>query len=236
MIFFQLKLIILEELMHKEHHFSNRLSWLRAAVMGANDGIISMSGLVLGLASSSMDKGVVFLAALTGLIAGALSMGVGEYISVSSQSDSEKADIKREEKALSDSPKEEFKELVAAYEKKGLSSELATKVARELSDKDALKAHLSEELNYDEDYKAMPFQAGIVSLIAFFIGGGIPVSLALLSDKISIYLYPTTILSLVLLGFVSAKLGGVAPLKSILRVTLLGLLVLFLSQFISSFY
>ncbi len=204
--------------------------------MGANDGIVSMSGLVIGLASSSMDQRDIFFAAFTGLIAGALSMGVGEFISVSSQSDSEKADIKREKKALSESPQEEFDELVSAYEKKGLSSKLAFDIARELTDKDALKAHLSEELNYDSEYRAKPFQAAIVSLMAFFVGGGIPVAISSFSEDISSLIYPTTILTLIILGFSSARIGGVNPLRSILRVTLLGLLVLILSQAISTFY
>lgn len=222
--------------MHKEHHFSNRLSWLRAGVMGANDGIISMSGLVVGLASSSITSEAVFLGALTALIAGALSMGVGEFISVSSQADSELADIQREQQALTENPEEELQELVMAYKNKGLSTELAEKVAHELSKSNPLKAHLAEELNYDEDYKAQPWQAAFVSLVAFLIGGGIPVLVSYLSQNLLVVIYPMTILALILLGYISAKMGGVSPLKAILRIVVLGVAVLVLTQILGSLY
>jgi VIT1/CCC1 family predicted Fe2+/Mn2+ transporter len=222
--------------MNKEHHFSNRLGWIRAGVLGANDGIISMSGLVMGLGASQLPRESLIFSSLSALLAGALSMWAGEFISVSSQADSEKEDIKREKEALKKYPKEEFLELVRAYQNKGISEQTAHLVAKELTEKDALKAHLAEELNYDDEYKAAPWQAAFVSFFSFLLGGSVPTIIALFIDNIVFWSYPITIFALIILGYVSSKLGGVSPLKGILRITFIGLAILFITNYLGSFF
>jgi VIT1/CCC1 family predicted Fe2+/Mn2+ transporter len=222
--------------MHEEHHFSNRLGWIRAAVMGANDGIISMSGLVMGLAATQISKENLILSSISALFAGAFSMWAGEYISVSSQADSEKSDIQREMQSLEENPREEFLELVDAYKEKGLSDKLSHEVAKELTEKDALKAHLLEELNYDDEYKAAPWQAAFVSFFSFLIGGAVPTLVAIFIDKITLWSYPITLIALIILGYSSARLGGVTPLKGILRITIVGMGILALTNFLGSLY
>lgn len=222
--------------MHKEHHFSTNSSWLRAAVLGANDGIISMSGLVVGLTATGTETENVILGSVSALIAGAISMFAGEYISVSSQADSEKEDIKREKQSLLENPEEEFQELVQVYEEKGLSSKLAYEVATELTKTNPLKHHLKEEINYEEGDKANPLQAGFVSFTSFLIGGGMPTLLVIVTEKVLVLIYPVTLIGLALLGYFSARTGGVPPLRPIFRITSVGIFVLLLTQFIGNLY
>lgn len=204
--------------------------------MGANDGIISMAGLVVGLTSTGTDKENIILGTVSALIAGAISMWAGEYISVSSQSDSEKEDIKREIKSLAENPKEELAELSQAYVEKGLSLELAQEVAKELTKHNALEAHLKEEINYEHDAKANPWQAAFVSFFAFMIGGGIPTIVIFFTDNILAFVYPTTLLALSILGYFSSKMGGVPVLKPLLRIVSMGVFVLALTHYLGTLY
>ena len=157
-----------------EHHFSHRSPQIRAAVLGANDGIISIAGVMMAIVAAGADLKQTSLTVLSALIAGALSMGVGEYISVSSQLDTEKADIEREKLAHKNNPQTELNELIEIYEEKGLSHELAREVATELSKKNAVELHLKEELGLEPDNLSGPISAAIISFLAFSLGGGLP--------------------------------------------------------------
>jgi VIT1/CCC1 family predicted Fe2+/Mn2+ transporter len=220
--------------MRAEHHYANRLGWIRAAVLGANDGIISMAGLVVGLEATELSTGAVSIATWSALIAGALSMGVGEYISVSSQADSEKYDVLREKRALEQFPEQELRELTQAYVAKGISPALAGQVAKELTQVDALSVHVKEELNYDTDHRAKPFQAAVYSFLAFLVGGVIPAACIFFDYRNLVY--PITIMALSMLGCFSAKLGGVPPLKPTFRVVILGLSVMLMTHLLGALY
>lgn len=159
----------------EEPHFINRSGWLRAAVLGANDGIVSVSALVVGVAAASPDPRAVMIAGVAGLTAGAMSMAAGEYVSVSSQSDIEHADIKREKIALAEMPEEEFEELVAIYRARGLSEGTARTVATELSEKDALAAHIRDELGLSDIHTANPLQAAFASGSMFSVAAAVPI-------------------------------------------------------------
>lgn len=215
----------------KEHHYSNKSPFLRAGVLGANDGIISMSGVIAVIAAADGTPDQIKLTVLSALVAGALSMGAGEYISVSSQLDSEKADIKKEKAALKSMPEEELNELVESYLEKGLNRELATKVAVELTKNNALKHHLVEEVGLDPDDLASPSKAALISFLSFIIGGGIPSTVPFVFDlgEIELYTYMFCLVSLLLLGFVSSRFSGSSGVISILRVVFAGVVVLFLS-------
>ena len=160
--------------MHNENYYIHRIGWLRAAVLGANDGILSTTSLVIGIAAASDTRMPIVLSALAGLVAGALSMAAGEYVSVSSQSDIERADLKREKKALEDNPEEELIELAEIYEGRGLSKELALQVAKEFSEKNTLDAHARYELGINEKTQPKPFQAARSSGLSFVAGGILP--------------------------------------------------------------
>ncbi|MDA8792752.1 VIT family protein [Bacteriovoracaceae bacterium] len=220
-----------------EHHFTHRSPLIRAAVLGANDGIISMSGVLMAVVSAGADQSQITLTTMSALIAGALSMGAGEYISVSSQLDSEKADILREQKALQDHPKDELNELIQNYQAKGLDHALATQVAKQLTNKNALKTHLQEELGLEEGDLSQPKTAAIISFSAFAIGGGIPglLSILLRPEQITTWIYPLTLTCLGTLGYLSSKLGGVPPFKGTVRVLLMGIGVLILTQIIGQY-
>ncbi|TFL17032.1 VIT1/CCC1 transporter family protein [Jannaschia formosa] len=195
-------------------HYVNRSNWLRAAVLGANDGIVSVSSLVVGVAAADPAPRAVMIAGVAGLVAGAMSMAAGEYVSVSSQSDIERADIKREEAALEETPEAEFEELVAIYEARGLSRATAETVARELTEKDALAAHVRDELGLSEAHQANPLQAALASGATFSLAASVPVLAAWLSPASAII--PTvlvvTVLALAVLGALGAK-AGAAPLR-----------------------
>jgi VIT1/CCC1 family predicted Fe2+/Mn2+ transporter len=214
-----------------EKHYIHRSNWLRAAVLGANDGIISISSLAIGVATASISREPVLLATIAGLVAGALSMAAGEYVSVSSQTDIEKADIEREKLELQEMPEKELEILSQIYEKRGLSQETAAKVAKELTQFDALGSHIRDELGITEINQAKPIQAAFASGAAFCLGGLLPLLVILLSPmNIMVYsLYSFTILALILLGFISARTGGSSIFKSILRIVVWGSLAMGIS-------
>lgn len=208
---------------HPEFHkgfSSGRLNWLRASVLGANDGIVSIAGLTIGVASATTDKQIIFTAAVAGIIAGALSMAAGEYVSVSSQKDSEKAQLEMEKYELKHFPKEELVELTQIYKNKGLTPATAKKVAAELTDNNALKAHSDAELGIDAEELISPWDAAIASALSFLAGSIIPASFILLTPE-SIRIQATfvsVLAALALTGYLGAKIGGANPMRAVLRV------------------
>jgi len=207
-----------------ENHFIHRSNWLRAVVLGANDGILSTTSLAIGIAAASNFREPVVLATLAGLVAGSLSMAAGEYVSVSSQTDVEEADIDREKQELAEMPELELERLTEIYEKRGLKKNTALIVAKELTDHDALGAHLRDELGLDEMRKANPIQAALASGAAFTLGGILPllVSVFLPLQQLEYYLYGFAIVFLTILGALAAKTGGSSIKKAILRITFWG--------------
>ncbi|MGB3467638.1 MAG: VIT family protein [Cyclobacteriaceae bacterium] len=207
-----------------DNHFIQRSNWLRAAVLGANDGILSTASIAIGVAAASDLRESVVLATLAGLVAGALSMAAGEYVSVSSQTDIEKADIEREKIELDETPQLELQMLAGIYEKRGLKSETALQVARELTAHDALAAHVRDELGINETTRANPIQAAFASGAAFTVGGVLPFAITLLSPlkHMEYMLYGFAIIFLMLLGALAAKTGGSSVIKAIIRITFWG--------------
>lgn len=201
-------------------HYITRSNWLRAAVLGANDGIVSVSSLVVGVAAADPSPRAVLIAGAAGLAAGAMSMAAGEYVSVSSQSDTERADIERERVALRETPEAEFEELKAIYVERGLSDPTAEAVARELTEKDALAAHVRDELGLSDIHAANPLQAAVASGLTFSVAAAVPVIAAWLAPASVII--PTvlivTVLALVVLGALGAKAGAAPVLPAVLRV------------------
>jgi vacuolar iron transporter family protein len=214
-----------------ESHFIHRSNWLRAAVLGANDGIISISSLAIGVATASTTRAPILLATIAGLVAGALSMAAGEYVSVSSQTDIEKADIEREKQELEEMPEEELNILAQIYEKRGLQKETALQVAKELTAADALGAHVRDELGINEISQANPIQAAFASGAAFTAGGLLPLLVTIWAPvaNMEYILYGFTILSLIILGAVSAKTGGSSIPKAIIRIVIWGTIAMVLS-------
>ena len=217
-----------------DSHYIHRSNWLRAAVLGANDGIILISSLSIGVAAASTTREPIILATVAGLVAGALSMAAGEYVSVSSQTDIEKADIEREIKELEEMPKEELNILAQIYEKRGLKTETAMQVAIELTEKDALGAHLRDELGINEISQANPIQAALASGFAFTVGGVLPLLATLFAPVkgMEYWLYSSTIVFLIILGIMAAKTGGSNVLKAILRITIWGTIAMGLSALV----
>ncbi|UWY27718.1 VIT family protein [Flavobacterium sp. TR2] len=210
--------------MHTENHYINRSGWLRAAVLGANDGILSTTSLAIGVAAASVTREPILLAALAGLVAGALSMAAGEYVSVSSQSDVESADLKREKYALQTMPEEELKELADIYIKRGLNKELAHQVAVELTAHNALETHARDELGITEVTRANPLIAALASAVSFIVGGLLPLLIAIFAPikDMVFYQYGFSILFLALSGVLAAKAGGSNILKAVLRICIWG--------------
>lgn len=206
------------------NHYINRSNWLRAAVLGANDGILSTASLAIGVAAASEFREPVVLATLAGLVAGALSMAAGEYVSVSSQTDIETADIEREKVELDETPELELQRLIEIYESRGLQKSTATLVATELTGKDALAAHVRDELGINEISKANPIQAAFASGAAFTVGGILPlfVTIFLPLQSMEYWLYGFATLFLILLGSLAAKTGGSNVFKAIVRITFWG--------------
>ena len=217
-----------------DNHYIHRSNWLRATVLGANDGIISISSLAIGVAAASATREPTILATVAGLVAGALSMAAGEYVSVSSQTDTEKADIAREKKELEEMPEVELNLLAQIYEKRGLKSETAMQVAKELTEADALGTHIRDELGINEISKANPIQAALASGAAFTIGGVLPLLVILFApvNELEYWLYGFTILFLIILGATSAKTGGSSISKAIIRITIWGTIAMGLSAFV----
>lgn len=217
-----------------DNHFVHKSNWLRAAVLGANDGIISVASLAIGVAAANVSREHIVLTAVAGLVAGAMSMAAGEYVSVSSQTDTEKADIEREAKELEEMPEEELKILAQIYEKRGLKKETALQVAVELTEHDVLAAHVRDELGINEISQANPIQAAMASFGSFTVGGLLPVLVTLLFpiENMEIYLYGITIISLILLGIVSAKTGGADIKKAAIRIAVWGTIAMGISAFV----
>ena len=213
---------------HREHHLVERIGWMRAAVLGANDGIVSTASLVVGVAAASAAKGDILLSAVAVLVAGAMSMAAGEYVSVSSQADTEQADLAREKKELSADPAGEQDELAGIYVKRGLDQDLARHVAQELMNKDALAAHARDELGISKISEARPIQAALTSAASFTAGAALPVVAVLLAP--SAYVVPVvaaaSLVYLAILGVVGAKAGGAAILPATIRVTFWGALAM----------
>jgi VIT1/CCC1 family predicted Fe2+/Mn2+ transporter len=191
-------------------HYIHRSNWLRAAVLGANDGIISISSLAIGVTAANSTRDAILLATVAGLVAGALSMAAGEYVSVSSQTDIERSDIEREKKELEEMPEEELSILAQIYERRGLKKETAALVAKELTEADALGAHVRDELGITELTQANPIQAALASGAAFTAGGFLPLLVTILVPltQMEIALYSVTIAALIFLGAVAARTGG----------------------------
>lgn len=206
------------------NHYIHKSNWLRASVLGANDGILSTSSLAIGVAAASDFRAPVVLATLAGLVAGALSMAAGEYVSVSSQTDVEKADIEREQQELIDMPELELQRLAEIYEKRGLKKETALNVAKELTEIDALAAHVRDELGINEISQAKPIQAALASGASFTVGGILPliVTLFLPVKSLEYSLYAFAIFFLIVLGALAAKTGGSSVSKAIIRITFWG--------------
>ena len=217
-----------------DSHYINRSNWLRAAVLGANDGIISISSLAIGVATAGTAREPILLATIAGLVAGSLSMAAGEYVSVSSQTDIEKADIEREKIELQLMPDEELKILAEIYEKRGLKKETALQVAKELTEHDALAAHVRDELGITEMSQANPLQAALASGASFTVGGIFPLLVTLLApmDYMEYSLYIFTIISLITLGAVSARTGGSSVSKAIIRIVIWGTIAMGLSSLV----
>lgn len=217
-----------------DSHYIRRSNWLRAAVLGANDGIISVSSIAIGIAAASSTREPIILATVAGLTAGALSMAAGEYVSVSSQADTEKADIEREERELKESPEEELLILAAIYEKRGLKKETALKVAEELMEVDPLGAHIRDELGITEMSQAKPLQAALASCGAFSLGGILPLLVTLFAPvkTMEYWLYGFTIVFLVILGAIAAKTGGSSTTKAIMRIAVWGTLAMGISALV----
>ena len=207
-----------------DNHFIHRSNWLRAAVLGANDGILSIASIAIGVSAASATRDPIVLATVAGLVAGALSMAAGEYVSVSSQTDIEKADIERERIELDEMPEIELIRLAEIYEKRGLKKETALMVAKEFTEHDALAAHVRDELGINEISQANPMQAALASGASFIAGGILPLAVTLfLPLKYMEYmLYGSAILFLITLGGVSANTGGSSIWKAIIRITFWG--------------
>jgi VIT1/CCC1 family predicted Fe2+/Mn2+ transporter len=219
-------------------HRSHRTGWLRAAVLGANDGIVSTASLVLGVAASGATTQSILIAGTAGLVAGAMSMGAGEYVSVSSQADTERADLELEKQHLSEDYVAEHVELATIYEQRGLEKELAARVAKQLMKYDALGAHARDELGISPASTAKPLQAASVSAISFSIGAALPLlMLTLLPPSIRSWgIAGCSLICLALLGFLAAGAGGAPVLKSVMRVTFWGALAMGLTSAIGSLF
>ena len=214
-----------------EGHFAHRIGWLRAAVLGANDGIVSVASLIVGVASAHAARGEIMLAGVAGLVAGAMSMACGEYVSVSSQADTEKADLKRERAELEDDHEFELEELAGIYVGRGLEPDLAREVARQLMVHDALGAHARDELGLSETHTARPLQAAWTSAVAFAVGAGLPLLVAAFGPQahVSAAVSLTSLACLALAGALAARAGGSPPLRGALRVAFWGALAMALT-------
>lgn len=213
---------------HSEQHRASRIGWLRAAVLGANDGLVSTASLVVGVASAQANARAILVAGVAGLVAGAMSMAAGEYVSVSSQADTENADLARERRELATEPDAELEELTSIYVKRGVSREVARQVAIELTAKDALVAHARDELGFNETSAARPLQAALASAATFAVGASIPLVITLLAPTAAVAYWVSggALIGLMVLGGIAAYTGGAPLLKGIVRVTFWGALAM----------
>ncbi|APQ16043.1 VIT1/CCC1 transporter family protein [Maribacter hydrothermalis] len=224
--------------MQNETHYGTRSGWLRAAVLGANDGILSTASLVIGVAAASSTREPIILAGVAGLVAGALSMAAGEYVSVSSQEDLEKADLARERTELEEMPEEELKELAEIYEERGLDKNLALQVAKQLTAHDALGAHARDELGINHITQANPLLAALSSGAAFIFGGLLPVLVAYFGslDYMEYVQYAFAVVFLAVLGAIAAKAGGSNMWTAILRISFWGTVAMVITALIGHFF
>jgi VIT1/CCC1 family predicted Fe2+/Mn2+ transporter len=214
-----------------EKHKAHRVGWLRAAVLGANDGIVSTASLVLGVAAAGASSTSILIAGVAGLVAGSLSMAAGEYVSVSSQSDTEKADVELERRHLAADPDAEHAELASIYVARGLDTKLADEVAKQLMEHDALGAHVRDELGFSHTLTARPIQAAIASAVSFAAGAALPLSIVLVLPLTAL-MWSVSICSLfflAVLGIVAARIGGASMLTAAVRVTVWGALAMALT-------
>ncbi|MCE9519575.1 MAG: VIT family protein [Verrucomicrobia bacterium] len=223
---------------HSEHHRTHRVGWLRAAVLGANDGIVSTASLIVGVAAAESGKGAVLVAGIAGLVAGALSMAAGEYVSVSSQSDTEGADLNRERGELATDPGHEHAELASIYVARGLDIKLANEVATQLMAKDALGAHARDELGISDTLSARPIQAALSSAITFAVGAAMPLLLVVFAPSTTLVwtVSCSSLLFLALLGALAARAGGAPVWKSVARVTFWGALAMALTAAVGALF
>ena len=223
---------------HPEKHFAERIGWLRAAVLGANDGIVSTASLVVGVAAAEVDRGSILLAGVAGLVAGAMSMAAGEYVSVSSQADTEKADLQREKQELETNEEFERRELADIYVQRGLEPLLAEQVADQLMAHDALAAHARDELGLTDTHSARPIQAAIASASTFTVGAALPLLITVVTPTAVIVPTVTagSLLCLASLGAVAAQAGGANALKGAVRVTLWGAVAMAATAAIGAFF
>jgi VIT1/CCC1 family predicted Fe2+/Mn2+ transporter len=221
---------------HSELHYSQRIGWLRAAVLGANDGIVSTASLIVGVASASEDRGVVLIAGIAGLVAGAMSMAAGEYVSVSSQADTEAADLARERDELETNEAYEREELAKIYVERGLDTDLAREVSVQLMAHDALAAHARDELGLSEIHRARPLQAAMASATSFAAGAVIPVLLAALVpfQGIAALVAGSSLVLLAILGGLAAGAGGAGKLVGAVRISFWGALAMGLTAAIGA--
>ncbi|QXT38649.1 VIT1/CCC1 transporter family protein [Gymnodinialimonas ceratoperidinii] len=213
---------------HAEPHLSGRSGWLRAAVMGANDGILSTASLIAGVAAGSSNHATIILAGFAGLVAGALSMAAGEYVSVSSQADAERADMERERDELENNPEAELAELTAIYVERGLAPDLAERVAIDLTEVDALTAHLRDEIGLTDLSPPRPVQAAVVSALTFAAGAAVPLAVSWVAplDSVVLWVAVATLAALGSLGALGAQAGGAPQGRAALRVILWGALAM----------
>jgi VIT1/CCC1 family predicted Fe2+/Mn2+ transporter len=215
-------------LVHREEHRSHRIGWLRAAVLGANDGIVSTASLIVGVAAAETTRASVLVAGIAGLVAGAMSMAAGEYVSVSSHADTENADLARERTELASTPGPELDELTGIYVSRGLDPELARRVAEQLTAHDALAAHARDELGISETHAARPVQAAFASAATFAVGAALPLGVAALAPtpRVILLVSVLSLLFLGTLGAIAARAGGASTLRGALRVTFWGALAM----------
>ncbi|KFI26063.1 MULTISPECIES: VIT1/CCC1 transporter family protein [Paracoccaceae] len=228
----------MSRLSHSEIHMVHRIGWLRAAVLGANDGLVSTSSLVVGVAAAGTGRTEVLIAGLAGLVAGAMSMAAGEYVSVSSQTDAEQADLAREKKELAETPDAELEELTRIYEARGLTRDLAEQVAVQLTERDALGSHARDELGISDTVTAHPIQAALVSAMTFAVGAVVPLLVAMLAPPAQIvpFVAIATLLSLAILGGLGATAGGAGILRGAVRVTFWGALAMAATALVGSIF
>ncbi|MBO9112312.1 VIT family protein [Agrobacterium sp. S2/73] len=222
--------------LHSETHLVSRIGWLRAAVLGANDGIVSTASLIVGVAASAAGSSEILIAGIAGLVAGAMSMAAGEYVSVSSQADTEQADLNRERLELESQPNLEREELAQLYARRGVDIDLARRVAEQLMQKDALEAHAREELGISEITTARPIVAALTSALTFAVGATMPLAMVWLApaDQLVWLVSAASLLFLALLGAIGAKAGGADVMKATIRVTFWGAFAMALTAGISA--
>ncbi len=216
---------------HDERHLVQNIGWLRAGVLGANDGIVSTASLIVGVAATSAGHAAVLTAGIAGLVAGAMSMAAGEYVSVSSQSDTEQADLMRERKELAEQPESELAELAGIYEARGVQPDLAQEVARQMMQKDALAIHARDELGLSEMTAAQPIQAALTSAATFAVGAALPLACAVLAPVAQLpwIVSVASLAFLALLGAIGARAGGAGMVKGAWRVTFWGAIAMALT-------